>query len=129
MDNRIIRSSVYAATLALLVGSVFNNFGGWQSLFKIASNFIGVWVLAVVFTTILAFIYRSWFANFLPGSVLLRGALFGSLVWIGFLILGGLLPYFKENVYQINLGNGLFISLVLHWIWGGALSTFLESKV
>lgn len=128
MDAKIIRSAVYSTTIFLLVGLVFGTFGGWTPIFKLTSNIFGAIILALIFNIFLAYIYYYWFNNFLPGTAAIRGALFGSLVWIFFLVLGGLSSFFKEAVYPASNSSVIFLSLVLQIIWGSSLNIFLENK-
>lgn len=128
MDAKIIRSAIYSTTIFLLVGLVFGTFGGWSPIFELTSNIFGTVILALIFNIFLAYIYYYWFNSFLPGTAVVRGALFGSLVWIFFLVLGGLSSFFKEAVYPTSNSSVIFLSLILQIIWGSLLSIFLENK-
>lgn len=128
LDSRNLRAGTYAGIVLLLVGFVFGNFGGWTAIFGVSRNIFGVWVLGITFSIALAYVYNTWFANFLPGTTLIRGVFFGLLVWIAFLILGGLSNFFKDSVYGPNNSSILFTSLVTSIIWGAMLSLFSELK-
>lgn len=128
MEAKTIRSGIFSAIILLLTGLIFGSFGGWEPIYRVTDNIFGSAILAVTFSIFLSFVYFNWFRNFLPGSPVIRGALFGILVWIFFLILGGLSNFFKEAVYPQNPGSALFLSLILNTIWGGTLGIFLESK-
>lgn len=128
MDAKITRAGLYSSVILLLVGLAFKTFGGWGPIFQLTGNNLGATILAVAFSILFAFIYHTWFNNFLPGSPMVRGALFGCLVWILFLVLGGLSSFFKEAVYPENNSTPIFLSLILNIIWGSSLATFLESK-
>ncbi len=128
MDTKITRSGIFAAVILLLVGLAFNTYGGWGPIFKLPDNTAGAVLLALTFSTLLSYIYFYWFNNFLPGTAVIRGALFGCLVWTFFLVLGGLSSFFKDAVYPQTNTSVIFLSLVLDVIWGSSLATFLESK-
>lgn len=128
MDTKITRSGIYAAVILLLVGLVFKTFGGWTPIYQLPGNIFGAAVLAVAFSVFLSYVYYYWFNNFLPGTPVIRGALFGCLVWIFFLVLGGVSNFFKDSVYPQTDSAPIFLSLVLNIIWGSFLATFLESK-
>ncbi len=128
MDTKITRSGIFAAVILLFAGVAFNTYGGWGPIFKLPGNIFGAVLLALTFSTLLSYIYFHWFNNFLPGSAVIRGALFGCLVWTFFLVLGGLSSFFKEAVYPQSNTSVIFLSLILNIIWGSALSTFLENK-
>lgn len=128
MDSRNLRAGTYSGIVLLLVGYAFGNFGGWAPIFNVGNSIFGVWILAIFFSVILVYIYNTWFANFLPGSSILRGVLFGILVWIAFLILGGLSSFFKDSVYGPNNSSILFTSLITGLIWGAAVGYFSDLK-
>lgn len=128
MDTKITRAGIYSAVILLLVGLVFNTFGGWTPIYQLPGNIFGASVLALVFCVLLAYVYFFWFDNFLPGTPVIRGALFGCLVWIFFLVLGGVSGFFKDSVYPQTNSAPIFLSLILNVIWGSFLATFLESK-
>lgn len=129
MDAKITRSGLFSAVILLLVGLAFNTFGGWTPVFQLPGNDIGAIILAITFSILLTYVYFHWFNNFLPGTGLVRGALFGCLVWTFFLVLGGLSSFFKTAVYPEAHTEVIFLNLVLNVIWGTSLSLFLESKV
>jgi hypothetical protein len=129
MDAKSLRAGIYAGIVGLLSGSVLGTFGGWSPVLNLPTNPIGVWVLALGLSVALAYIYAYWFASFLPGTAVLRGAIYGVLLWIVLLILGGLTSFFKEAVYPVNSGPVLFLSLVVNIFWGAALGYFAEQKV
>jgi hypothetical protein len=128
MDAKVIRSGINSAIIFLLVGTALGSFGGWSALVELSSNFFGVLIIAGVLSTLLGYIYSYWFDDFLPGTTLMKGVLFGTLVWISFLIVGGVTEFFKEAVYAGNNGQYVFLSLVSHVVWGGSLSLFANSK-
>lgn len=128
MDTKVIRAGINSAVIALLSGVALGTFGGWSALFDLAPNFFGIVIIASVLSVLLGFVYAYWFADFLPGTSLLKGALFGILVWIVLLILGGVSDFFKEAVYAGNNGQILFLALINHFVWGSSLSIFLENK-
>lgn len=128
MDSKVIRAGINSAVITLLSGTILGTFGGWSAVYNLAPNLFGIVILASVFSILLCYIFSYWFADFLPGTSLLKGALFGILVWIAFLILGGVSTFFKDAVYASNSGQILFLALINHLIWGAILSIFLESK-
>lgn len=128
MDSKIIRAGINSAILALLSGAALGTFGGWGAIFELSPTFFGVALIAVTFSTLLGYVYSYWFAEFFPGTSVIKGALFGILVWIVFLILGGVSTFFKDAVYAGNSGEILFFSLINHCVWGSSLSLFLDSK-
>src|SRR4030067_2678872 len=111
MDARTIKSGAGAGLIALLVGSSFGTYGGWSAVFSLALNIFGFWILAVVLAVFAAYIYGYWFNAFLPGTPVIRGVLFGVLVWILMLILGGVLGFFKEATYPDPTGPAVFLPL------------------
>ena len=130
MDSKILRSGTLAAVALLLSGVFIGSYGGWEPMINLPGNILGAVVVALVVSIFLVFVFSSWFSNFLPGSILAKGVLFGVLVWAVFLILGGLLPFFKEAVYpNTNPGSALFVSLILSSIWGAIASLSLEMKI
>ena len=128
MDARTIRSGLGAGVVALLVGAALGTYGGWSAVFSLAANNVGFWILAVVLAVFAAYIYGYWFNAFLPGTPVVRGAMFGVLVWILMLILGGVFGFFKEATYPDPTGPAIFLTLVLHVVWGGALGMLYEAR-
>lgn len=129
MDSKILRSGAISAVVLLFVGTFISSYGGWEPLINLPGNILGAAIIAIVLSIFSVFIFSTWFANFLPGSTLVKGVLFGVLVWSVFLILGGLLPFFKDSVYpSTNPGNALFVSLLLFSVWGATASLSLEMK-
>jgi len=128
MDLKLIRAGINSAIIALLSARVLGTFGGWRAILDLPENIFGAVLIACILSTALGFVYHKWFADFLPGSPLVKGVLFGSLLWIVFLILGSLTEFFKESVYNNNNFSLLFLSLMNHWVWGGSLTIFLETK-
>ena len=129
MDSKILRSGTIAAVVLLVSGTFIGSYGGWEPMINLAGNILGALVIALVVSIFLVFIFTTWFSNFLPGSTLAKGVLFGALIWAVFLILGGVLPFFKEAVYpNTNPGSALFVSLILSSIWGAVAALGLEMK-
>lgn len=128
MDTRNLRAGTYAGIILLLLGFVFGTFGGWSAIFDVSKNTFGVWVLALFFSVALTYLYNSWFASFLPGTNLVKGVLFGILVWIAFLVLGGVSNFFKDAVYGPTNSSILFNGLVISVIWGAAIGSFSDLK-
>ena len=128
MDQRAVRAGVGSGIVAILVGAVFGTFGGWEPVFTLASTTFGSWIVAVVLSSVLAFVYGYWFNAFLPGSAIVRGTLFGVLVWILMLILGGVSDFFKSATYPDPSGPTVFLTLLLHAVWGSVLGIVYESR-
>lgn len=128
MDSNTIRAGIGAGVVALITGAVLGTYGGWAPVFSLAATDFGFWVVALALSTVLAFVYSYWFDAFLPGSAIVRGAIFGVLVWILMLILGGVSDFFKEATYPDPAGAVVFLTLVLHGIWGAVLGTLLRAR-
>lgn len=128
MDPRAIRAGVGAAIIALLVGAAFGTYGGWEPVFALAATFFGFWAVAIVLGTVLAYIYGYWFNAFLPGTPVIRGVIYGLLVWILMLILGGVSTFFKEATYPTPAGPTVFLTLTLHVVWGAVLGILYEVR-
>lgn len=128
MDPRTIRAGVGSGVVALLVGATLGTYGGWAPVFSLAANDIGFWIVAVVLSVLSAYLYSYWFNSFLPGSAVVRGVLFGILVWILMLILGGVSDFFKDATYPDPAGPTVFLTLILHGVWGGVLGTMEEAR-
>jgi hypothetical protein len=128
MDPRTIRAGVGSGVVALLVGAALGTYGGLAPVFSLAANDIGFWIIAVVLSVLAAYIYSYWFNSFLPGSAVVRGVLFGILVWILMLILGGVSDFFKEATYPDPSGPTVFLTLVLHGVWGAVLGALEEVR-
>lgn len=128
VEARILRAGFGAAVVALLVGAVFGSYGGWAPVLNLAGTYLGSWIIAIILVSVLAFVYAYWFNEFLPGTPVVRGAIFGILVWILLLILGGVSSFFKAAVYPSPAGSSLFLSLLLHLAWGSTLGLLYEAK-
>ena len=128
MDPRAIRAGVGAGFVALLAGAALGTYGGWSAVFSLAPNDFGVWLLALALSVFITYVYGYWFNAFLPGGAVVRGALFGVLVWILMLILGGVSAFFKEATYPDPAGPTVFLALVLHLVWGTVLGTLYETR-
>jgi len=128
MDPRAIRAGVGASLAALLVGAAFGTYGGWAPVFDLAGSQLGSWAVAIVLGTVLAYIYGYWFNAFLPGTPVIRGVIFGVLVWILMLILGGVSSFFKEATYPDPAGPTVFLTLMLHVVWGSLLGILYEVR-
>lgn len=127
MDPRAIRAGIGASLVGLFVGGVLGTFGGWAPVFALANSQVGFAIIAIVLGIVLAYIYGYWFNSFLPGTTVIRGAIFGVLVWILMLILGGVSVFFKEATYPDPAGATIFLTLVLHAVWGGVLGLLYEA--
>lgn len=128
MDSRVVKAGIGSGLVALLAGAVLGTYGGWSAVFELAENNFGFWVVAVALSAFIAYVYGYWFNAFLPGTAVVRGALFGVLVWILMLILGGVFGFFKEATYPDPAGPVVFLTLVLHVVWGGVLGVLYEAK-
>lgn len=129
MDVKILRSGTLSAIILLTLGLLLGNFGAWQPIINLPQNILGALVVSIILSTFLTFIFQRTFVNFFPGSPLVKGVLFGGLIWVVFLILGGLFAFFKDAVFPTaNPGESLFLSLLLFTAWGGVMSLALESK-
>ena len=128
MDQRAVRAGVGSGIVAILVGAALGTFGGWEPVFTLAATTFGSWIVAVVLSSVLAFVYGYWFNAFLPGRAIIRGALFGVLVWILMLILGGVSDFFKSATYPDPSGPTVFLTLMLHTVWGSVLGIVYESR-
>ena len=128
MDTRVVKAGVGASVVALLVGGALGTYGGWSPVFELANSQLGSWAIAIVLGTLLAYVYGYWFEAFLPGSPIVRGAIYGVLVWILMLILGGVFAFFKEATYPNPAGPTVFLTLVLHLVWGALLGVLYEAR-
>ena len=128
MDPRAIRSGVGASVVGLLAGGALGSYGGWEPVFSLANTQIGSWIIAIVLGTTLAYVYGYWFNSFLPGSTVIKGLIYGILVWILMLILGGVSAFFKEATYPDPAGATIFLTLVLHGVWGAVLGILYETN-
>ncbi len=128
MDPRVVKAGAGASILGLLAGAVLGTYGGWSTVFSLATSEIGSWLIAIVLGIVLAYIYAYWFNAFLPGTAIVRGATYGVLLWILMLILGGVSTFFKEATYPNPAGPTIFLTLVLHVVWGAALGLLYESR-
>jgi len=128
MDQRALRAGVGSALIALLIGGSLGTFGGWSAVFSLAATDFGFWVVAGSLSVLFAYIYGFWFESSLPGTTVTKGAVFGVLVWILMLILGGVSGFFKEATYPDPTGPAVFLSLVLHSIWGSVLAVLYEAR-
>jgi hypothetical protein len=128
MDQRAIRAGVGATIVALLLGAALGTYGGWTPVFSLASTLFGFWLVAVILGIALAYIYGYWFNSFLPGTVIIRGIIFGVLVWILMLILGGVSSFFKTATYPNPAGSTIFLTLLLHAAWGAVLGILYETR-
>jgi hypothetical protein len=128
MDSQVVRAGIGSGLVALLVGGVLGTYGGWAAVFELAASNFGFWVVAVSLSVFIAYVYGYWFNAFLPGTTVVRGALYGVLVWILMLILGGVFAFFKEATYPDPAGPTVFMTLVLHIVWGGVLGLLYEAR-
>lgn len=128
MDSRVVRAGIGSGLVALLAGGVLGTYGGWSAVFELAANNFGFWVVAGALSVFVAYVYGYWFNAFLPGTTVVRGAIFGVLVWILMLILGGVFAFFKEATYPDPAGPVVFLTLILHVVWGGVLGFLYEAK-
>jgi hypothetical protein len=128
MDPRVLRAGVGSSIVALLTGAALGTYGGWTPVFNLAGSQFGFWIVAVVLGTLMVYIYGYWFNAFLPGTPVIRGAIFGVLVWILMLILGGVSTFFKEATYPNPAGPVVFLTLVLHVVWGSFLGVLYEIR-
>ncbi|HEX7456736.1 MAG TPA: hypothetical protein VF303_04760 [Candidatus Nanoarchaeia archaeon] len=128
MDPRTLRAGLGAGLVTLLAGGALGTYGGWSAVFALAENDFGVWLVALVLSAFAAYIYGYWFSAFLPGTAVIRGVIYGVLVWILMLILGGVFGFFKEATYPDPAGPVVFLTLVLHVIWGAVLGVLYETR-
>lgn len=129
MDSKNLRIGLYSGALAIVVGTALGTYGGWLPLANQSNNLVGAAIIGLVFSILLAYIFGHYFVNFLPGTPLVKGVIFGILIWLIFLILGNLGNFFKDAVYPLeNKETALFLSLVLHTVWGAAVGLFQTEK-
>ena len=122
MSYNVLASGFLASVTALVVGIAFGTLGGWEQILGLTDTLLGGWILAVFFGVVLALIYTQLgFSQFLPGQSLVKGAVFGFLVWVVILIVGAFWA-------PVNLAAfaAPFTGIVLHLIWGATLALFLE---
>ena len=128
MDPRTVRAGVGAGAVFLLAGAALGTYGGWSAVFSLASSDLGFWLVAVALSVFMTYVYGYWFNAFLPGTPIIRGTLYGVLVWILMLILGGAFAFFKEATYPDPSGPVIFLALVLHVVWGAVLGVLYEAR-
>jgi len=128
MDPRAIRAGVGASAVGLIVGGALGTYGGWAPVLSLANSQLGFVVIGVTLSIALTYIYGYWFSAFLPGTAVIRGVIYGVLIWILMLILGGVSSFFKEAIYPDPAGGIIFLTLVLHVVWGGVLGLLYESR-
>lgn len=128
MDPRTVRAGVGSGVVALLTGGALGTYGGWSAIYNLAPSEVGFWLIAITLSVFAAYIYAYWFNAFLPGTPVIRGALYGVLVWILMLILGGVFAFFKEAAYPDPSGPVIFLALVLHLVWGTVLGILFEAR-
>lgn len=128
MDIRSVRAGISAGIVGLLAGAVLGTYGGWSAVFSLAATDFGFWVVALTLSVVVAYIYGYWFNSFLPGTAVVRGVIFGILLWILMLILGGVSAFFKEATFAEPAGTTVFLALVLHFVWGATLGVLYEAR-
>ena len=128
MDPRAIRAGVGASAVGFIVGGALGTYGGWTPVLSLAGSQFGFVVIGATLGIALAYIYGYWFSAFLPGTAVIRGVIYGVLLWILMLILGGVSSFFKEATYPDPAGPVIFLTLVLHVVWGGVLGVLYESR-
>jgi len=128
MDARTVRAGIGAGIVALLAGAAVGTYGGWSAVYSLAENDLGFWLIALVLSLVAAYIYAYWFNAFLPGTAVLRGTVYGVLVWVLMLILGGVFAFFKEATYPDPSGPAIFLALVVHLVWGSVLGIIFEAR-
>src|SRR3990167_5555894 len=128
MDPRAIRAGVGASAVGLIVGGALGTYGGWAPVLSLAGSQFGFVVIGVTLGIALTYIYGYWFSAFLPGTAVIRGVIYGVLIWILMLILGGVSSFFKEATYPDPAGPTVFLALVLHLVWGTVLGTLYETR-
>src|SRR3989344_2825840 len=121
MDPRATRAGVGASAVGLIVGGALGTYGGWAPVLSFAGALFCFVVIGATLGIALAYIYGYWFSAFLPGTAVIRGVIYGVLIWILMLILGGVSSFFKEAIYPDPAGGIIFLTLVLHVVWGGVL--------
>src|SRR3989304_7085443 len=129
MDAKSVNAGLGAGLVGLLTRAVVGTYGGWAPVFELASTQFGFWVIALVSSVAFAYVYAYvGFPAFLPGTTLVKGAIFGALVWVLMLILGGVFEFFKEATYPDPSGPTVFLTLVLHLVWGSVLALLYEVR-
>lgn len=128
MHNRIVSAGLVSAIVSLVVGSVFNTYGAWGLMLTQAETTAGRWIIAMAIGIFLAWVY-SFFRNnfFVAATPAFRGVAFGLTFWIVTLILATLIEEFRVFAFKVPVGSTLFLTAILHAIWGGVLASVYES--
>lgn len=122
MSYATLASGFLATVWSLVVGITFGTLGGWEPILAQAETQLGSWILAIFLGIVFALVYTTLgFAQFLPGTTLVKGAIYGFLLWVLILIIGA----FWAPV-SIAAFTAPFPGIVLHLIWGSTLAWFLE---
>lgn len=122
MPYQSLASGFLATVATLVVGGTFGTLGGWEPILAQVSTQLGSWILAIFFGVTLALIYTNFgFSQFLPGMTLVKGAIFGFLLWVIILIVGAFWAPVNLAAFSAPFGG-----VILHLIWGSTLAFFLE---
>lgn len=128
MHNRIISGGIVSAVVSLVVGSVFGTYGAWGLLLTQSETTAGRWVIAFCIGIFLAWLY-SFFRNsfFVTSTPAFRGVIFGLFIWLVTLILATLFDEVRVFAFKVPLGSTLFLTALLHAVWGGVLASMYEA--
>lgn len=128
MHNRIVSAGLVSSIISLVVGSVFNTYGAWGLMLTQAETTAGRWIIAMAIGIFLAWVYSFFRNNFFVASTpSFRGVAFGLTVWIITLVLATLIEEFRNFAFKVPVGSTLFLTAILHAIWGGALASVYEA--
>jgi len=89
VSNLVITCGFLATLATLVIGVTFGTLGGWEPILAQSATKLGSWILAVFLGIIAASVYTGFgFNQFLPGTTLVKGAIYGFLLWVVILIIG-----------------------------------------
>ena len=127
--QKAVTAGIGATIVAYLVGAMFGTYGAWSLALNQPATPIGRWILVLTLGVILAAAYNFFgFAKSLPGDALTKGATFGLFVWLVTLVVGAILTTVGQYVYATPVGTTIFLSLLLHLVWGGLLGFFFQEN-
>lgn len=127
--KNIVLAGLGASLVALVAGSLLGTFGAWGIALDQSPTPAGRWIIALTLGVIMSAVYvYAGFSKFLPGSAVDRGVVYGLLIWVVTLVLGAIVGSLGNYAFAEPSSRTVFLSLVLHIIWGGTLGFLYQES-
>lgn len=130
MSQKGLTAGFVATVIALVFGTAVGGLGMWNAVAAAAKTPVGGWLVLLVIGTALGYLYsfvtHAQYDKFFGKELVVKGVVFGVVVWIVTLILASIFPVLGEAAFAQPIRATLFLQFLTHLVWGASLGLLYQ---